>query len=319
MISDKIVLIGAGHMGCEYAKVLRALDAEHEVVGRSEAGVKRFREQTDQPALAGGLDAWLPERRAEEYAAIVAVNVEALAVTTLRLMDAGVQNILLEKPAGLNTDEIGSVRERAAATGTRVMVAYNRRFYASTLKAQEIIREDGGVQSFAFDFTEWPHNVLAAIKHPGVLANWYLANSTHLVDLAFLLGGLPREMVTHIAGGADWHPAATRFVGAGVTEHNALFSYHANWDAPGRFSLEVMTARHRLIFRPVEKLHVTAQRSVSIDPVPLDDRLDQDFKPGLYRQTECFLTGEPHPNQVTIDQHYRHWTEWYQKIIRPDA
>ena len=32
-----------------------------------------------------------------------------------------------------------------------VFVAYNRRFYASVLKAQEIIEEDGGVTSFNFE------------------------------------------------------------------------------------------------------------------------------------------------------------------------
>lgn len=315
MSLDKIVLFGAGNMGQEYAKVLDALGAKYEVVGRSEAGVARFREATGHSALPGGFEAWRRTRDPAGYAAIIAVSVEELAHTALEAMESGIRRILLEKPAGMNTEEICNVNEKANVTGTHIMVAYNRRFYASTLKAQEMIGSDGGVLSFIFEFTEWPHTI--TIHHPEVLNNWYLANSTHLVDLAFLLGGLPRALDSRVAGTCAWHPAATQFVGSGVTTANALFSYHANWDAPGRFSLEIMTARHRLIFRPVEKLHVTKHGSVSIDPVPLEDRLDKDFKPGLYRQTECFLRDTPHPNKVMIDQHERNWSQWYHKIVMP--
>ena len=36
-------------------------------------------------------------------------------------------------------------------------MAYNRRFYASTMKAREIIQSEGGVRNFHFEMTEWAH------------------------------------------------------------------------------------------------------------------------------------------------------------------
>ena len=102
--------------------------------------------------------------------------------------------MLLEKPGGINAEEIRQVRDKAKATRTKVWIAYNRRFYASVLKAQEIIRNDGGVKSFNFEFTEWPHIILDKVESEVAKNNWFLVNSTHVVDMAFLLGGFPENM-----------------------------------------------------------------------------------------------------------------------------
>ena len=42
----------------------------------------------------------------------------------------------------------------------------------------------------------------------------------------------------------------------------------------------------------MEQLQIQPLGSINIEDVKLDDTLDQDFKPGLYRQTECFLRGD---------------------------
>jgi hypothetical protein len=42
----------------------------------------------------------------------------------------------------------------------------------------------------------------------------------------------------------------------------------------------------------MEQLHVTEIGSNSVDKVVLEDTLDQNFKPGLYRQTQAFIDGD---------------------------
>ena len=122
--------------------------------------------------------------------------------------------------------------------------------------------------------------------------NWFLANSSHVVDLAFYLGGKPKEISTYTAGGLAWHPSASIFAGAGVSENGALFSYQANWESAGRWSVEILTKEHRLILRPLEKLQVQKRGSVKVDFVEgIDYTLDEKYKPGLYLQTKKFITG----------------------------
>ena len=317
VISKKVVLFGAGRMGVEYCKVLQTLGVDYTAVGRSAAGVERFNSLTGLKAVENGFSGWKEHCATDAEFAIVAVNVEALYELALDLMDFGMRKILIEKPAGLNPEEIRLVRDRAKETGTKIIVGYNRRFYASVLKAQEIIKAEGGVRSFNFEFTEWVHQIPEDISDI-VKKNWFLANSTHVIDMAFFLGGKPREFKAFVSGGCDWHPAATVFSGAGVSENGALFSYQANWFAPGRWVVEVVTDNNRLIFRPLEKLQVQRNRSVAIDFIEIDDFLDINFKPGLYKQTEFFLNDVDHPNFITVDEHYENVVNYYQKIVIPE-
>ncbi len=315
--SKKVVLFGCGKMGVEYSKVLARMGVDFSVVGRSELGVVKLYSQTGIRAIVGGFSAWKENSQANVDYAIVAVSVEELAKTTLSLMDFGVRKILLEKPAGLNVAEIKLLRDKAKETDTQIIIAYNRRFYASVLKAQEIIKEDEGVKSFNFEFTEWMHTIPDHFKEV-VKKNWFLANSTHVIDLAFLLGGKPKEFKTFVSGTDCCDSSPAIFSGAGATEDGALFSYQANWRGPGRWGLEFVTNNHRLILRPLEKLQVQLNRSININFVEIDNQLDLDFKPGLFKQTEYFLKDIDHPNFINIDSHYKNTVDYFQKIIIPE-
>lgn len=314
--SKKVILFGTGKMGVEYSKVLKHLGVDFSVVGRSKAGAKRFYSQTGIMALPKGFLAWKEKCETNIEFAIVAVSVEELSKIAINLIDSGVRKILVEKPAGVDTEEIELLKDKAKETGTKTIIAYNRRFYSSLLESQKIIKEDGGVRSFSFEFTEWGHLIPENIKEC-VKRNWFLANSTHVVDMAFFLGGEPKEFKSFTAGGCDWHPIATVFSGAGVTKNGALFSYHANWGGPGRWGVEVITDSHRLIFRPLEKLQVQLKGSVAIEFVEIDDQIDKDFKAGLFRQTEYFLKDIEHPNFLDIYDHYDNAINLYQKIVQP--
>lgn len=288
----KIWLIGSGLMGIEYAKVLAALNTGFVAIGRGEKNVKKFEELTGHPAIQGGLKSFLANDPEIPDAVIVAVGVEALATTTQLLLDYGIKKILLEKPGGVCYAEIATLNESANKIGAKVVIAYNRRFYSSVLKAEEIIQEDGGVTSFNFEFTEWLHIIEKLDKPQNVKQNLFLGNSTHVVDTAFFLGGKPKTLYALHKGGVNWHPASSVFAGAGESESGALFSYQANWEAPGRWVIEILTRKNRLLFKPMESLQIQQSGSIAVNPVDIDDKLDKAFKPGLYLQTKAFLEND---------------------------
>jgi len=283
-------LIGAGAMAQDYARVLQGLDLPFEVIGRGADSADKFEKATGKQARIGGLADALRADKAPEKA-IVAVGVEQLAPTTAELIRAGVKRIMVEKPSGLDLAEIESLNRIAEENGASVLLAYNRRFYGSVQQARQCIAEDGGVLSAQFEFTEWSHVIAPLVIGAGVKERWLLGNSTHVIDLAFHLIGRPVDWKCWHAGSIDWHPAAARFAGAGITEQNVMFSYLADWQAPGRWGLELLTAKRRLILRPMEQLQVTPLGTVKIEAIEPLDNLDQDYKPGLYRQTRAFLEG----------------------------
>ena len=287
--NDTVWLVGAGPMALDYAKILTELNAQVVVIGRGSESARAFTEKSGAVVVEGGLEQFLSKAPALPGSAIVSVGVEGLAEATRRLLEHGVRRILLEKPGALNRQEIYDIATLARAKDAEVLIAYNRRLYASTLRAQQIIAEDGGVKSMHFEFTEWSHVIRDLKKADGVKPAWLLGNSTHVIDLAFYLGGTPTQWQAYTSGSLDWHPASAVFAGAGSTDRGVLFSYQANWDAPGRWAVEVMTAKSRLIFRPMESLQIMKKGSVAIEPVALDDEWDKRFKPGLYQQVRRFL------------------------------
>lgn len=291
-MNKNVWLIGAGTMAVDYVKVLQALKLEFSIIGRGEKSAKACHDSTGCPVVSGGLLGYLSRKPSIPSHAIVSVGVERLHETTLQLLDYGVQNILVEKPAGLNKQEIEAIFIKANEKKARVFVAYNRRFYESVMQAQTIIAQDGGVTSFNFEFTEWAHVIEKIEKAKGVKENWFLANSTHVVDLAFYLGGKPKELCTFTAGSLSWHPTSAIFAGAGVSESGALFSYQANWESAGRWSVEMLTKYHRLILRPMEKLQIQNKGSVLVEFIESDYKLDVAFKPGLFEQTSKFINNE---------------------------
>jgi len=306
-------LIGASQMAQDYIKVLNALETKITVIGRSQTNVDACAKATGCNVQAGGLENFLTSRPKTCTHAIVSVGVEALFDTTKKLLEYGVENILVEKPGAMDLEQFKVLDSLAKERNANVFIAYNRRFYASTLKAQEYIAKDGGVTSFNFEFTEWGHVIAPLEKAEGVKEKWFLGNSTHVVDMAFYLGGLPKELSAFTSGGVDWHPSSSIFSGAGVSEKNALFSYQANWESAGRWSVEVLTKEHRFIFRPMEKLQIQKRGSIALEfDETVDYSLDDEFKPGLYFQTKYFL--ESKIEKMCSLEEQKNMIEIYNKI-----
>jgi predicted dehydrogenase len=293
-------MIGAGPMARDYAKVLQGQGRTCVVIGRGEESARAFAQHTGIEAHPGGLASALGRSSAPREA-IVTVGVEQLAPAAEALIGAGTRRILLEKPGGLHLGELQSLGAKARATGAEVWIAYNRRFYASVRKAREWIEADGGVVSCFFEFSELSHRIAPLQKAAGVKEHWVLGNSSHVIDLAFWLCGRPSQWSVWQDGSLPWHPAAARFAGSGITERGSLFSYLAEWEGPGRWGLELNTRERRLFLRPMEQLQQMQVGTVQIEPVELEDALDQQYKPGLYAQVEAFLTGHGRENLCSLE------------------
>lgn len=311
----KIWIIGASTMAVEYTKVLKALDRDFCVIGRGLNNAAIFEQKTGITPITGGLDAFLDTKPEIPSHVIVAVGVEQLCPTANSLLKYGIKNILLEKPGALTVDELELTEKLAFSNRANVFIAYNRRFYSSVLKAEEIIKEDGGVSSFNFEFTEWAHTIKPDHRPIALFNHWLIANSTHVIDTAFFLGGEPKEMSCYKAGegNIEWHPSGSVYMGAGISKKGALFSYQANWQAPGRWAVEILTRKHRLYLKPMETLQIQDIGSVRVNPVELDDTLDKEFKPGFYLQTKAFLSDNPN-RLCTLEEQINHLRTIYNRI-----
>lgn len=310
-----VLLVGTGNIARDYVTVLNDLDISFAVVGRSQKGCQNFTRDTGVSAIPGGVRAAGIEK-GQYDAAILAVDASQLAIVAYELIALGVKEILLEKPGAVSRLELEKLVNLANETQTKLYIAYNRRFYASLIRAEDIIAEDGGLRSIYFEFTEWPKTVLDAGLPEETLNKWFLCNSTHIVDMAFYFGGMPKQINCYQKGTQEWTVEHDQFIGAGVTEKEVFFHYGSDWNAPGRWRVELITKNHRLIFAPIEKLQIQNNGSVKVEmDNSVDYSLDLKYKPGLFLEVATFLGFYPeHMKKLKTAQQQLEMFPLYEKI-----
>jgi predicted dehydrogenase len=249
-----VLLVGAGNMSIEYAKVLSGLKVDFSVISRGVENAKKFKIATGKEVITGGLENKYNDLLIQPTHAIVVTTLESLVTNSVYLLERGIGNLLIEKPGAVDNIGLQKIFELSQINECKTYIGYNRRFYSSVIKAEQLIKAEGGLQSFIFEFTEWSHKIKELQKTEIQFNNWFIGNSTHVLDLAFYFGGKPKEISSFVSGGSEWHPRGMIFTGGGVTEKDLLFSYHANWEAPGSWKLELLTKQNRYIFRPLEEL-----------------------------------------------------------------
>ncbi len=315
-IDKNVVLVGPGGIAKDYAKVMKALQVNGIAIGRNPEKCAAFEKETGLKCLATPIEDYIKTIDIANTFFIVTVNTENLGEVIRKLISNKAKHILIEKPAGINQEDIALTIDMLKSTDVTPYVAYNRRFYASFQKAMELIKEQGGLLSFSFEFTEWAHEIVTLGKTKEALEHWLLGNSSHVIDIAFYIGGLPKQMCAFTSGTIDWHPAAEQFSGAGITVKDVIFSYQANWGSAGRWGVELNTAKGKLILRPMEKLAFQKKGELAVNEIAIDNKLDLGFKPGLYNQVSAFLKGDA-KHMITLQQHYSNLVNIYEKIKNP--
>lgn len=294
MNSSRTLLVGAGPMAVAYAKAMASAGIQFDAVGRGSASAEHFLAQTGVRAGTGELGIQLAGLAQVPANAIVAVGVPELPAVVEQLLTHGVARVLVEKPGAPSLAQMEKLAD--LDSDSRISVAYNRRFLKSTIAAKRLILEDGGAQSFHFEFTELPDRVAAA-NHPAlVLENWALANSSHVMDMAFYLAGAEESLAdvaisgTAAAGHLDWHSAGSRFAGCGYVAQTATFSYCADWGSGGGWGVELCTPKRKLRLRPLESLTEQIAGQFKIESVAISAEQDG-LKPGLPGLLGHFLGG----------------------------
>lgn len=313
MEKERVLVIGAGNIAAEYCKIVSAMGFEPVLVGRApEKTIALANELNIAEYYSGGVDELSADFNFPTKA-IVATSIDTLYYVTVSLLNRNVTNILVEKPAFLHQEEGEFLRELTNEKSANLFVAYNRRSYASTRTALRIIKEDGGVSSVHFDFTEAISRIDPKKYAKNALQSWVLSNSTHVIDTAFLFTGIPKRLDGQVTGNAvEWHPSGSIFTGNGISVKRIPFTYHANWGSAGRWGIEIHTPKRKLILRPMEELSEQKWGSFEIEKITLNREKEELYKPGFYLQVKDFLYNHDtilcNINEL-VNLHY-----WFSKI-----
>ena len=312
-MNNNLLLVGAGSMSIEYAKVLIHLGIDFEVVGRGSKSAEIFSNHINISPILGGLNQFFVNNNKNFDTAIVATSTDSLMDNLLLLLRNGFKKILIEKPAAISIDELIANHKEISSFKSKIFVAYNRRFFNSIKEVKKIIENDGGLQSMFFEFTEWIH-LIEKIDKVEENKNLFFVNSTHVIDLAFFIAGKPTKWETFTKKGEiDWHPIS-QFSGSGITDKNVLFSYITNWESSGRWSIELFTNKRRIYLKPLEKIFIQEKGSVELKEYKLSNSTRDEFKDGLLDQVLSFLDDD-YNYLLDFDEHIWNTKNIYSKIL----
>jgi len=286
-----VAIIGAGWMARQYATALSRMKVRDVVVvSKSDSKAAELCGEFGFRCLTGGYEKHLAGMKKMDLV-IVATPIDHLLPSAMLAVKHGQQNILVEKPGSLYSQELASAA-RKVKKGQQIRVAYNRLAYPNLHKLKELAEKEGGITSCRFTFTEWVHTIDFTKEKKEVYARWGIANSLHVISMAFELAGMPKEMSAYRQGGFRWHPSGSVFAGAGITDRGATFSYHADWNSAGRWGVEVMTEENAYRLMPLEELYVCKKGSVNWEKVPFEIGFP-DVKQGVAEEIAIMLEGRP--------------------------
>lgn len=295
-MKKKVWIIGAGYMAEEYLKVLIKLDCTILLIGNTEQKTQILAGKYNVKFISGGFEKLEAAKLSLPDLCIIACSIPTLYNAAVNVLELGVKKILCEKPLSFSINEISDIKQKCQQNEAIFAVAYNRRFYSSLENAIKLIQEDGGISSLHFDFSEWQkHYEPSEFNSDELSRNWLIANSTHVIDMAFSLIGRPKELKVLKAD----HNSL--YIGMGISEKNIPFSYHSNWCSGGRWGLEVMTPKRKIILRPLEVLQYQLKHSMEVSAQD-KDIIDIDYKPGLVKMVKDMLLEQP-KLYLSVDDH----------------
>jgi predicted dehydrogenase len=219
---------------------------------------------------------------------IVATPIKDLAAATEHLAECGFRKVLIEKPVSLWSQGIQRLAAKLEEQGVEAACAYNRVAYPSFLEARARAKQEGGITSCTYTFTEWAERIGPDRFTAEELTRWGIANSLHVMSMAHGLIGLPESWSGHRSGSLGWHPAGSVFVGSGLSRYGIPFVWHADWGSKGRWSVEVHTSLRSYRMCPLEKLFAKSSATGEWEELPLASCAPE-LKAGILEQVSAML------------------------------
>ncbi len=265
--NDKsVLLVGAGWMAKQYANALSQMKVKDvTVISRTQQKVSQLCDEFGfQPNLKEPKEALNKMERKD--LTIIATQIESLLPMTKLAIESGQDNVLIEKPGSLYSNELLSLDN--SSNGKRIRIAYNRLVYPNLHKLKQLVNEEGGITSCNFNFTERIHSIDFDKESKETFSRWGIANSLHIISMVLDLIGIPKQSLFYQTGKLDWHPTGSIFVGSGLSEKKIPFSYHADWGSSGRWGIEVMTSQNAYRLISLEELYICHKDSFEWGKIP---------------------------------------------------
>lgn len=274
----KIGIIGAGYMAEEYLKVLSKKKVWCEAIySRTLSKCEQLRKKYKIKKVYKDFN-----ELKNLQALIIAIN-DTSTLSILKKLDLSKYKILCEKPVGVSFNETEKVFSIIKKNKSKFFVGLNRRFYNSTIKATNLVKQGFGKRIIHIQDQQMQNT-----NKPFVNKNIMYCNSVHLIDYVriFARGELVKLSKIKNFKNNTFSQNITRLIFSSKDE----VLYSCNWNSPGAWSVNIIQNNQRCEMSPLEnlmfeKLVYNKRKRLNFKK----SKIDNDFKPGIYFQVNEFL------------------------------
>ncbi len=283
--SIRIAVAGAGKMARSHLEVLKQLN------GVQLVGISSRTKESGQK-LANDFPIQNSFQKTEEMiekskpdAIIIAVSHSATVEATTLALKAGIP-CLVEKPAGYNSDEVLSLVKLAEKHNVLNLVALNRRFTGTVLKAYHTITQFGSLRGIQLTCNEPISRIRQSGKFESWICDkWLIANTIHYIDLLRYFGG-DIDAISGF-GRSDFEKNGENSSVALKFKDGTLGTFTTHFQSTPGYWLRLFGDNVMIDLSPMEKGQIIIENE---KPVPLElEWYDKQFKPGLCSQMVTFL------------------------------
>lgn len=181
----RVAIVGCGLVGAKRAKAL----GPARLVACADLQLDRAESLARNAPGATATNSWQEVVSREDVDIVIVSTINsALAEITFATVEAG-KDVLVEKPAARNTNELGKVIQAARRTGALVRVGFNHRYHPALSKAHELV-QSGALGELMFLRGRYGHGGRVGYEqewraNPELSGGGELLDQgVHLIDLA---------------------------------------------------------------------------------------------------------------------------------------
>lgn len=282
-MKKNIAIIGAGSITHSYIKILK-LKKNTKVISISSRTFSKAKKISKLYNIKSVYkDYHLMIKNEKIDAIFILVSADQIFKVTKDIIHYQIP-ILIEKPPGLNMKESKGLARLSRKYGTKNMVGLNRRFYSNFKKGLNILKKYGGIENIVIEGHERFWRIKNKINQ-NLEKNWIFANGIHTIDLLRFFGGEIDNIKTIKSSVKEKN--GDQFLSLIKFKKNISGVYISNWYAPGGWSVKLFGNGITVIFNPLENGYYLKSNMKRYDIKV--DKVDIDFKAGLYKQITVFI------------------------------
>lgn len=250
-------------------------------------------------------------------AVCIATSIDHLFEISIETIKKGF-NVLIEKPAGINSKEVKDLIKAKNKSNVQVAVGLQKKHSNIFTEVKKYIVSNGGINSIVINAPEKFEEIKSRKKYTRkVLSNWIIANGIHCIDLFNFFCGEHKKVfsVSRKINGEKIHENSIHSLIE--FKKNIIGIYVSNWKspAPNGYSVELYGNNFKILISPLER-GVIYESNGKIKKIELSNE-DKTLKPGLYKQNKGFIESLSRKNDVEINtlEEYLIATDLAEKIL----